>query len=56
MARDSDFKNFVDLDDNMKNKLSYNKEKFMYKFPDLRFGIKDFTVIEDQNIVIAVCR
>ena len=55
MPRDSDFKNFIDLEDNLRNKVNFNKEKLLYSFPETQFGIRDFKIIKDQNILVAVC-
>jgi len=51
---DTDFHNFIDLEDNLKNKVNFNKEKMIYKFPSVDLGIRQLEVVEDQNIVIAV--
>lgn len=55
LSNDSDFRNFINLEENMHSKLHFNKEKMLYKFPDVNLGIREFIVVEEQKIVMAVC-
>ena len=55
MNTDGDFHNFINLEENLHNKVSFNKEKMLYKFPDVDLGIREFVVVEDQKIVMACC-
>jgi WD40 repeat protein len=55
LSNDSDFHSFINLEENMHNKVSFNKEKMIYKFPDVDFGVREFVLVEDQKIVMAVC-
>lgn len=56
LTNDGDFHSFINLEENLNNKLSFNKEKLLYNFPDANLGVREFVLIEEQKIVIAVCR
>lgn len=55
MNSDGDFHDFIDLQENLKSKVHFNKERLLFQFPKLRLGITQFEVLEDQNIIIAAC-
>lgn len=55
LSTDSDFHNFINLEENLHNKVQFNKEKLLTVFPEIKLGIRDFVVAEKQRIVMAVC-
>lgn len=55
LSTDTDFHNFINLEENLHNKISFNKEKMIYMFPEVDLGVREFAVEEEQKIVIAVC-
>lgn len=55
LSTDADFHAFINLEENLHNKVLFNKEKLQYQFPDVEFGVKEFVIVEDQKIVMAVC-
>lgn len=56
LSNDSDLHHFINLEENLHNKLHFYKEKLLYKFPDVDLGVREFVCDEEQKIVMAVCR